>query len=147
MNFIDTIANLLLEVDESLWWALGAASVVWFFASIAMVSWLLVRIPKDYFLPETDGKPLLLANRPVLRFTLKTLANVAGVLLVLAGIAMLVLPGQGVLTILVGLTMISFPGKRAMERRIVSIHSVHTAINRLRKRAGREPLRLPGEVR
>jgi hypothetical protein len=69
--------------------------------------------------------------------------NLLGALLVLAGLAMLVLPGQGILTILLGLAFLDLPGKRRAELWLVSRPPVLAAVNRLRLRAGREPLQLP----
>jgi len=68
--------------------------------------------------------------------------NAAGVVFVLAGLAMLVLPGQGILTILIGLTLVNFPGKRSLEKRIVRQEKVCFAINWMRSRAGRPPLKI-----
>jgi hypothetical protein len=68
------------------------------------------------------------------------LKNLFGAILVLAGLSMLLLPGQGILTILVGLMFLDFPGKFAMERRLVRQRPVITAINWMRRRANRPPL-------
>jgi hypothetical protein len=77
--------------------------------------------------------------------TLSILKNAFGAVLVLAGIAMLVLPGQGLLAILVGVMLANFPGKYALERRIISRPTVSKAVNRIRKMAGRPPLDIPAE--
>jgi hypothetical protein len=68
------------------------------------------------------------------------LKNLLGVALVLAGVAMLVLPGQGVLTILLGLMFMNFPGKRRLEQRIVQQPTVFQAMNWMRARAHQPPL-------
>ena len=60
----------------------------------------------------------------------------------LAGLAMLVLPGQGLLTILIGLMLLDFPGKRRLERRIVARPAILAMLNRMRARRGRDPLRV-----
>jgi len=62
---------------------------------------------------------------------------------ILAGIAMLVLPGQGLLSILIGVTLLNFPGKYALERRIVGRPAVSRTLNRIRARARRPPLEIP----
>ena len=64
----------------------------------------------------------------------------ASVTLLVAGILMLVLPGQGILTILAALALLDFPGKRKMEMRILHRPAILKSVNWLRKRAGREPL-------
>jgi hypothetical protein len=68
--------------------------------------------------------------------------NAIGIVLILSGLAMLVLPGQGVLTILFGVALTNFPGKYRLERRIVNSPSVRGALDRIRSAAGRSPLRL-----
>ena len=68
------------------------------------------------------------------------LKNLFGVILLLGGMAMLVLPGQGILTILIGLSLLDFPGKRALERRIVGRPLVLQAINRIRRKFNKSPL-------
>jgi hypothetical protein len=50
------------------------------------------------------------------------------------------IPGQGVLTILLGIMLADFPGKQKLERKLVSIPSVLSAVNRLRKRFKKPPL-------
>lgn len=55
---------------------------------------------------------------------------------------MLVTPGQGVLTILIGLSLLDLPGKRAVERRLIGNPAVLRAVNALRAKAHRPPLRL-----
>ncbi|MFB3064894.1 MAG: PGPGW domain-containing protein [Planctomycetota bacterium] len=54
--------------------------------------------------------------------------NLLAVVLVVAGVAMLFLPGQGILTILVGLGLLSVPGKRKLELWIVRRPAVLRAI-------------------
>ena len=123
---------------------LSVLSVLMFVGSLTAIPWLAVRIPADYFARRQH----LLADRlqplhPVLRWLLLSLKNALGVVLVLAGVAMLVLPGQGILTILMGLMMLDFPGKFTLELRLVRQPLVIGAINWIRVKAGRPPLELP----
>lgn len=71
--------------------------------------------------------------------------NLLGYLLIVAGIAMLLLPGQGVLTMLLGFIMVDLPGKYRFEQWLVARPLVLRSINMLRRRAGREPLILDGD--
>jgi hypothetical protein len=71
------------------------------------------------------------------------LKNLFGIIFVLAGLAMLFLPGQGFITILIGIMMLNFPGKLAMERRIVQQPTVLRAINWIRAKANRPVLEVP----
>ena len=69
--------------------------------------------------------------------------NLLGIVLLIAGLAMLLVPGQGLLTIVVGMLLIDFPGKFRVERWLVTRRQVWRSINWLRKRAGRPVLNSP----
>jgi hypothetical protein len=71
--------------------------------------------------------------------------NLIGFILILAGIAMLVLPGQGVLTIVVGMVLMNFPGKFRLERWLATRPPVWRSLNWLRKKATRPVLEHPKE--
>lgn len=119
--------------------AVTLASVFLFVASVVAIPWLVARLPVDYFQrPRRDRTSLI--EHPRLRFGFHVAKNILGAVLLLAGIAMLVLPGQGMLTIIVSLVLLEFPGKRRLQRRIVSRPRILGALNAIRRRAGREPL-------
>jgi hypothetical protein len=73
---------------------------------------------------------------------LRVLRNALGVLLVLLGLAMLVLPGQGLLTLAVGLMLVDFPGKHQLVVKLLSRPKVLGVVNKLRARHQAEPLRV-----
>jgi hypothetical protein len=114
---------------------LGVFSAVAFVVTALVVPVVLARLPKDYFVRELPAR----RHHPVLR----VLKNVLGVVLVLIGIAMLVLPGQGILTIVLGLGLVDFPGRRRFEIAVIRRPNVSKSINALRRKMGREPLELP----
>jgi hypothetical protein len=122
------------------WW-IFSASVATFVGSVAILPVLVVRIPADYFVGDGGGDSWA-AHHPLVRITVLIVKNLVGWLLVTAGIVMLVTPGQGILTILIGLSLLDLPGKRALERRLVGSPAVFEAINAIRARARRPPLRL-----
>ena len=115
-------------------------SIALFVGSLVAVPVAVTRIPADYFThPHRprgpwDGRP-----RP-LRIAFLVGRTMVGVLLILAGIAMLALPGQGLLTILVGVLVLDFPGKYALERRVIRRDRVRNLLNRLRARRRVPPL-------
>jgi hypothetical protein len=121
---------------------LGVASIVMFVGCLVALPYLVVRIPDDYFARRSRRLTKRQVEHPALRIILIALKDTIGVVFVLTGIAMLVLPGQGLLTILIGLTLMNFPGKFALERRIVKMRPVLRAINWMRRRANHPPLRL-----
>jgi len=119
--------------------AASAGSVFLFFACVLSIQWFVSRLPADYFARDDEQRPSMIEN-PRTRTLFHVGKNALGVVLLLAGIAMLVLPGQGMLTILVALVLIEFPGKRRLQRKLVSRPRILRAMNALRRRAGREPL-------
>ena len=130
--------------DGLLWW-MAAGSAVTFVGTLIVVPILVIRIPEDYFLPRKRHRSHWRTLHPVPGVALLVAKNACGVFFVLAGVAMLVLPGQGILTILVGIMLLNFPGKYRLERRIARLRPVSRSINWLRGHAGRPPLRVPSE--
>ena len=132
--------------NPALLWALGIASLVCFIGSLLLIPWLVVRIPVNYFCDEYRHRVPWAKRNPLLRWLLLILKNLLGLVFLLMGMAMLVLPGQGLLTILIALVLLNFPGKYRLERRLFRVPSVRNTVNWLRKRAGRPPLRFDGEA-
>ncbi len=135
----------LTEFWTSLTWGKIALSAVVFvgsfFLSILMVAVVIVKLPANYF--STHYQQDFMPDASWLTRWGATIAkNLFGVILILAGIAMLVGPGQGVLTILIGLIMLDIPGKRPIEARIIGRPAVLAAANKLRTRYGKPPLLL-----
>ena len=121
-------------------WTLGAASIVVFVGSLLATPALVIRIRPDYFAQDERLPSRWASQHSVVREMLRIGKNVLGCVFVLAGIAMLVLPGQGLLTLLVGFLMVEFPGKYRFEKWLVGRRYVLRPINWLRQRAGRSPL-------
>jgi hypothetical protein len=122
--------------------ALGVAIfLVTFFANLALVSFILVKIPADYFSESRQGEFLATQSR-VIRGLALIGKNIAGVILVVLGIILSLpgVPGQGVLTILLGVMLLDFPGRRRFERWIVSSPKVLKTVNKLRERFAKRPL-------
>lgn len=111
--------------------------------SLLGVPWLVARLPRDYFVHPVAPPRRWSSAHPAWRWTWAILRNFLGVALVLAGIALLVLPGQGLLTMLAGLVLLDFPGKRRAERSLVRRPRLRGAMNWLRARAGAPPLEPP----
>lgn len=123
-------------------WTATGLSLGLFLTSALLIPWFLKRMPHDYF-SRRDTPPPVVRRHPALHAALVLARNVLGVLLLIAGIAMLVLPGQGLLSIFVSLLLIDFPGKRRLQRRIVAERHVLGALNRLRRRLHCPPFDQP----
>ncbi len=130
----------LLERLLSPKWLLLASlfSAVLLLTSVLGASWAVQRLPADYLLTRGTKLPARRLGRVGL-----VLRNGLGLVLLVLGVAMLVLPGQGVLTILTAFSVMDFRGKRRLEQRLMRLPRVFAAINRLRRRAGQPPLILP----
>jgi hypothetical protein len=114
---------------------------VTFAISLAIVSFIMVKIPPDYFRKDTP-RELWSDKPPLVRFLGIFAKNLLGLLLVALGIVLSIpgVPGQGILTILMGIMLLDFPGKRELEHRLVSQPRVLKAINKLRHRFGKDSL-------
>lgn len=126
-----TVAQILL---------IGAISIGSALASLALVTVVLVRLPKDYFVdPNSRTLP---THHPVVRIVLTILKNLLGLMLVLGGIILSLpgVPGQGFLTIFLGIMLLDFPGKYSLERAILRQPAILGAINRIRAKFHKEPL-------
>jgi hypothetical protein len=115
--------------------------VVTFAISLAVVSYILVKIPAEYF-REDHPRELWTDRHPAVRMIGISLKNLLGAILVALGIVMSIpgVPGQGILTILLGIMLLDFPGKRSLEYKLVSRPHVFKAINKLRHRFGKGSL-------
>jgi hypothetical protein len=139
-------------ISPALDWAKSHQALVWwiFAGSIAFVlltplaaAWAIVRLPVDYF-TQRKRKPLSTwEERPVLRPLFLVAKNLLGLVFIIAGIAMLILPGQGLLTMLVGVVLVDFPGKFRLQRWMATRPPVWRSLNWLRKRAHRPELQRP----
>jgi hypothetical protein len=122
------------------WEHLALAALVWVLltaGSLAIVLRIVLALPEDYF--EVD-QPRLTS------WTATRIArNGAGVVLVAVGAVLSIpgVPGQGVLTILVGLFLVDFPRRQQLGRALARRPGVLPALNRLRARFHRTPLRAP----
>lgn len=136
--------RLTLERFGVTWWEVLAGlliSVLSFFGSLAVVTWVLVRLPATYF-HSAHERDFLVERHRAVRWTGIVAKNLCGLLLVVVGIIMSLpgVPGQGVLTILIGVMLLDFPGKRRLEYGLVSRPQVLRAINGVRGRFGKPPL-------
>jgi hypothetical protein len=136
------IVDLVREHQLPLGWLAAIAAVVLLLGFLVLPA-IVVQLPQDYFVRDRRIPVRHVRRHPLLWWMVAILKNVFGLVLVVAGIAMLVLPGQGLLTILMGLGLVNFPGKYTFERWIFGRPAVASTLNRLRSAAGRPPLTIP----
>lgn len=130
------------ERNALLWW-LAALSLVMFVGTLLLLPIIVARLPADYFTRHDRHSNPPQGASTVLRLLVLIGKNVLGIVFILAGMVMLVLPGQGILTLLIGLMLVNFPGKRRLERRLVQQAAVLRAINWIRAKAHQPALQVP----
>jgi hypothetical protein len=136
------VVTWLYEHGAVLWW-LGALSVVMCVGTLVALPLVVARLPRDYFTQAQRPVQRHQAQSPGARVLWHLGKHLLGLLIVLVGVALLLLPGQGILTILIGLMLLDFPGKRRLERRLVHQPSVWRALNWMRAKAHQPALEMP----
>jgi hypothetical protein len=118
---------------------LAVAGAIGFIGSLIAIPLILVRLPADYFDTRTP-RHWMKDHHPLLRLLGLVVKNVLGVVFLLAGFAMLFLPGQGLLTMLVGVSLMDFPRKRELEAKMVGQPTLLGIINSMRHKFDKPPL-------
>ena len=115
--------------------------VVTFAVNLAIVSFVLIRLPVSYF-QESHLREFWTERHPIIRLFAIIGKNVLGVALVALGVVLSLpgIPGQGLLTILLGIMLLDFPGRRRLELKVVSRPRIFNVINKLRHRFGKPAL-------
>lgn len=129
-----------IDEHQALLWSLSAASLAVLVASFFLIPFVVARIRPDYFAHDKRPDRSWINLHPSVRVAIHVGKNILGVILMVAGLAMLALPGPGMITLLVGFFLLDFPGKYRFERWLVARPMIHRPINWLRKRSGRLPL-------
>lgn len=130
------ISDWLARHQMLLVW-LGVLSIASLLLAALLLPVVIVRLPADYFVREHH---IGHGRRSGLDWLWHLGKNLLGAIFLLAGIAMLVLPGQGLLTILFGILLLDLPGKRRLERAIVARPGILAVVNRMRQRRGKPPI-------
>jgi len=123
----------------------GIASLVMFVVSLAATGYILLRLPGDFFTNALSPNPKRRFKHPALHYTWLVVRNVLGFALVVAGIVMLVGPGQGLITLIVGLMLVDFPGKRKLSLKFIRRWRLVEAANTWRLRYGKPLFEIPKE--
>lgn len=111
--------------------------------SLVLAPSVIARLPADYFRDQRRARDASRAPRPLLHFTMALLKNLLGGALIVAGAAMIVLPGQGLLTMAIGVGLVDFPGKRRLVNAVVRRPVVLRSLNWVRAKAHKAPFLEP----
>src|SRR6056297_525261 len=105
-----------MDLDPSIIWWLVAGSVVMFLGSLLAIPAIIIRLPEHYFCGDCRSREPPAGAARMVYYTWLGGKNLAGIVFVVMGLAMLVLPGQGVISILLGISLTDFPGKFKLEQ-------------------------------
>ena len=132
---LDFITQATVDYQHYFIWV-GIVSFVVFVVSLLLTPFLLGKIPQDYFIHTNQHKLEINHLSHLVTVVIRTLI---GFVLLVAGIIMLVTPGQGVISILLGLFLMEFPGKRKLELILINHEPTFKALNWLRSKANKPP--------
>jgi len=132
------------SMNSDLLLLLGSLSIFILIISVFMMVLIISFLPEDYFKSENRNLISSVQNSryPLLKLLVLITKNFFGVLLLLSGILMLVLPGQGILTIITGLVFMDYPGKYKFERKLLRQKGVINSINWIRSRLSKPSLKV-----
>ena len=132
------------SMNSDLLFLLGSLSIFILIISVFMMVVIISFLPEDYFKSENRNLISRVQNSryPLLKLLVLITKNFFGILLLLSGILMLVLPGQGILTIITGLVFIDYPGKYKFERKLLRQKGVINSINWIRSRLNKPSLKV-----
>ncbi len=134
------LRDWFLSHEALVWWT-GSLSLVLLVLSAVVTPLVVLRLPEDYLSREWPNDRRSFGSRTTGGKFVAVGRNLLGGLFVLAGVIMLVMPGQGLISIIVGLSLLSLPRKRQLMQRLVGHKQVLKTINRFRGSFGRPPLR------
>ena len=116
-------------------------STLMFFTTLILVPVVIVRMPASYFVAKRRTRQWTLV-----RILFCAIRNLIAFILLVAGLAMLILPGQGLLTILLAIAVSDVPGKYRLERWLLKQRGVLRSMNWIRRRYNRPLIKSPDEA-
>ena len=125
--------QFLNEYSSLLEW-LGFLSVLTFIGSLIAIPWIIAKLPVNYFIRHRQLVAESHSRHPLIARLTFVLRNFVGIVFLIAGIVMLVLPGQGIITILIGISFMDFPKKHHLVDYLVRRQKVIRFLNWIRKK-------------
>ena len=146
MNFIDSLTAFTSPFTQGnllgiITW-LALLSLFTFILSLISLPYIIRRIPSDYFLKLSKEQPKV-KGYDIKSVLIILFRNIFGFCLLLAGVAMLFLPGQGLITIFVALILMDFPGKMRVVAYLIRRKSVQKSIDWVRRKTQKKPIKWP----
>ncbi len=132
---LDFIFDFFNQYQDLFLWV-GIGSAILFVLGAIATPYLIGLLPEDYFIKQKNYQFQIRSFLHGLGIVIRT---TLGLILFIAGVIMLVTPGQGLLSIVLGLSLMEFPGKHKLEYQLVSHDPTFKALNWLRAKAGKAP--------
>lgn len=146
MNLIDSLTTVTSPFTQEnllgIMTSLALLSLFTFILSLISLPYIIRRIPSDYFLKLSKEQPKV-KGYDIKSVLIRLFRNIFGFFLLLAGVAMLFLPGQGLITILVSLILMDFPGKKRIVAYLIRKKSVQKSIDWVRRKTQKKPIKWP----
>jgi Putative transmembrane protein (PGPGW) len=135
-------ASLTAVISEETLIAIGIISTIMFVGTLVAIPIILSRLPINYFQHDLEhvwmeGYPPMVRNMGLIA------KNAIGLIFLMSGLAMLLLPGQGLLTMIIGLSLLDFPGKRKLEHKLLTRPMIFQAMNAIRAKCSKPPFDPP----
>ena len=135
-----------LETHQQILQLLASCSLAMLVITLVAVPVVVMCLPENYFAAKRRKPARKSAQHHLLYTGLTVVKNLLGAVVIIAGLALLFLPGQGIITILIGLALTNFPGKFAIERWIVRRPGVSKTLNWIRAKVGKPPFVIPTQI-
>ena len=131
--------QFLSEYTLLLEW-LGLLSVLTFIGSLIAIPWIIARLPINYFIRHRQLFAESHSRHPLVARLTFVLRNFVGIVFLVAGIVMLILPGQGIITILIGISFMDYTQKHHLVDYFVRRQTVIRLLHWIRKKEKKPPL-------
>jgi archaellum biogenesis protein FlaJ (TadC family) len=122
---------------------IGSLSILILIFSIIGLGWFISQIPEDYFIHENRQADNWDKYSSETKVVIVIIKNVIGIVMLISGLLLLILPGQGILTMIIGILLIDYPGKFKLEQKIIAIPSVFRSLNWFRAKSKKSYLQHP----
>ena len=136
------IVNLILDFVRIHKYLIGGVSLGMLVVSALLVPFFVQSLPADYFKKRKIRAKPSWVPMP-LHVLYLVVKNIIGIVLIILGLAMLVLPGQGLITLIIGIILTDIPGERQAFLFVLRKTPVLKGMNWLRKKKNIPPFELP----
>lgn len=118
---------------------IGLVSILTFIGSLVAIPWIISLLPANYFIRHRQVVAKRHELHPVIARITFVSRNIVGFGFFLAGVAMLVLPGQGIIAMVIGISFMDFPKKQQLVDRMVRHPRVVKLLNWVRQKVKKPP--------